>query len=40
MQMIGLDFDDGVKVNYAKFQGIEVCGDGDKKQMANLLAKI
>ncbi len=40
MQRIWLDFDDGVKVNYAKFQGIEVDGDDEKKQMINLLAKI
>ena len=40
MQRIELDLDDGVKVNYAKFQGIEVGGDGEKKQTINLLAKI
>lgn len=28
------------KVNYAKFQGIKVGGDGEKKQAVNLLAKI
>lgn len=33
MQRIKIDLDDGVKVNYAKFQGIEVVGDGEKKQM-------
>lgn len=40
MQRIELDLDDGVKINYAKFQGIEVGGDGEKKQTINLLAKI
>lgn len=35
-----LDKVPGVKVNYAKFQGIEVGGDGEKKQTINLLAKI
>lgn len=32
MQRIEIDIDDGVKVNYAKFQGIEVGADGEKKQ--------
>lgn len=40
MQRIDIDLDDGVKVNYAKFQGIEVGGEGEKKQSINLLAKI
>lgn len=40
LQRIELDLDDGVKVNYAKFQGIEVGGDGEKKQKIDLLAKI
>lgn len=40
MQRIPLDLDDGVKVNYAKFQGIEVAEDGGKRQMIDLLAKI
>ncbi len=40
MQRIELNLDDGVKVNYAKFQRIEVGGDGEKKQTINLLAKI
>lgn len=39
-QRIELDLDDGVKVNYAKFQGIEVSIEGEKKQTINLLAKI
>ena len=40
LQRIEIDLDDGVKVNYAKFQGIEVGGDGEKKQKVDLLAKI
>ena len=40
LQRIELDLDDGVKVNYAKFQGIEAGGDGEKKQKVDLLAKI
>lgn len=40
LKRIELDLDDGVKVNYAKFQGIEVGGEGEKKQKINLLAKI
>ena len=40
LQRIELDLDDGVKVNYAKFQGIEVGGNGEKKQKIDLLAKI
>ncbi len=40
LQRIALDLDDGVKVNYAKFQGIEVGGRGEKGQKINLLAKI
>lgn len=40
MQRIEIELDDGVKVNYAKFQWIEVGGDGGKKQTINLLAKI
>ncbi len=40
-QRIKIDLDDGVKVNYAKFQGIEVPqGDGKKPVKADLLAKI
>ncbi len=40
-QRIKIDLDDGVKVNYAKFQGIEVPqGDGKKPLKADLLAKI
>lgn len=40
MQRIDIDLDDGVKVNYAKFQGVEVGGEGEKKQTIDLLAKI
>lgn len=40
-QMIGIDLDDGVKVNYQKFQGIEVPqGDGKKDLKADLLFKV
>lgn len=40
MQRIPLDLDDGVKVNYAKFQGIEVAEDGGKRQTIDLLGRI
>lgn len=40
LQRIDIDLDDGVKVNYAKFQGIEVSNEGTKKQTIDLLAKI
>lgn len=40
MQRIPIDLDDGVKVNYAKFQGIEIAEDNGKRQTINLLAKI
>lgn len=40
-QKIEIDLDDGVKVNYAKFQGVEIPqGEGKKPLKANLLAKI
>jgi type II restriction/modification system DNA methylase subunit YeeA len=40
-QRISLDLDDGVKVNYAKFQEIQILqGDGKKPLKANLLATI
>lgn len=40
-QKISIDLDDGVKVNYAKFQGVEVPqGEGKKVLKADLLAKI
>lgn len=37
---IEIDLDDGVKVNYAKFQGIEVAQEGKKTLKVDLLAKI
>ena len=40
-QKIEIDLDDGVKVNYDKFQGVEVPqGEGKKPLKADLLAKI
>lgn len=40
-QEIKIDLDDGVKVNYAKFQNVEIPqGDGKKSLIANSLAKI
>ena len=40
-QRIGIDLDDGVKVNYHKFQGVEVPqGDGKKDLKADLLFKV
>ncbi|MGI6704537.1 MAG: hypothetical protein ACOX42_11125 [Clostridia bacterium] len=40
-QRIDIDLDDGVKVNYAKFQGIEIPhGEGKKHLKPDLLAKI
>ncbi len=40
LQRIDLNLDDGVKVNYSKFQGIEVSIEGEKKRTVDLLAKI
>ena len=37
---IEIDLDDGVKVNYEKFQGVEVAQEGKKSIQVNLLAKI
>jgi hypothetical protein len=37
---IEIDLDDGVKVNYAKFQGVEVAQEGKKTVKIDLLAKI
>lgn len=37
---IEIDLDDGVKVNYAKFQGVEVAQEGKKALTVDLLAKI
>ncbi len=39
-QKIGIDLDDGVKVNYAKFQGVEVSREGKKATKIDLLKKI
>ena len=39
-QRIEIDLDDGVKVNYAKFQGVEVAQEGKKAIKVDLLAKI
>lgn len=40
-QKLDLDLDDGVKVNYAKFQNVEIPqGEGRKPLKANVLAKI
>lgn len=40
LQQLSLDINDGVKENYAKFQGIEVSNEGTKKQTIDLLEKI
>ena len=40
LQRIKIDLDDGVKVNYAKFQGVEVAQEGKKALKIDLLAKI
>ena len=37
---IQIDLDDGVKVNYAKFQNIELNHEGKKSKKINLLKKI
>jgi len=40
-QKISIDLDDGVKVNYDKFQGVEIPqGEGKRPLKADLLAKI
>ena len=39
-QRIEIDLDDGVKVNYAKLQGVEVAQEGKKALKVDLLAKI
>ena len=39
-QRIGIDLDDGVKINYAKFQGVEVAQEGKKALKVDLLANI
>jgi hypothetical protein len=40
LSRIPIDLDDGVKVNYAKFQEVEVASEGKKAVRVNLLAKI
>ena len=40
LQRIPIDLDDGVKVNYAKFQDVEVSSEGKKSVKVNLLSKI
>ena len=39
-QNIEIDLDDGVKVNYAKFQDVELHNEGQKNKRINLLKKI
>lgn len=39
-QYISIDLNDGVKVNYAKFQGIEVVTDGGSIVKKDLLAPL
>lgn len=39
-EKISIDLDDGVKVNYAKFQDIKIINSKDKEVKMNLLAKI
>ena len=39
-QQIALDLDDGVKVNYEKFQGVEVPMDNGKTVTMDLLGRI
>ena len=39
-EKISIDLDDGVKVNYAKFQDIKVINSKDKEVKMNLLAKL
>lgn len=39
-QRIEIDLDDGVKVNYEKFQGVEVAQEGKKALKVDLLAKL
>ena len=39
-QNIEINLDDGVKVNYAKFQNVEVSKEGQKTKKINLLKKI
>ena len=39
-QYIEIDLDDGVKINYAKFQGVEMVTDSGNKVKKDLLAPI
>ena len=39
-QNIKMDLDDGVKVNYAKFQKVEISIEGEKPKKINLLKNI
>ena len=39
-QRIDIDLDDGVTVNYAKFQGVEISSEGKKTSKIDLLGKI
>ena len=39
-QRIDLDLDDGVKVNYAKFQGVEVPKNGNGVEKMDFLGRI
>ncbi|MDO9044790.1 MAG: restriction endonuclease subunit M, partial [Methanobacteriaceae archaeon] len=39
-QKVPIDLDDGVEVNYAKFQGVEVSKEGKKATKIDLLKKI
>ena len=39
-EKISIDLDDGVKVNYAKFQDVKVINSKNKEVKMNLLAKI
>ncbi len=40
LQRLELNLDDGVRVNYEKFQGVLVSGEGTKRQTVDLLAKL
>ena len=40
LSRLAIDLDDGVKVNYAKFQDVEVASEGKKAVKVNLLAKV
>ncbi|ELC8423293.1 BREX-1 system adenine-specific DNA-methyltransferase PglX [Clostridium perfringens] len=39
-EQINIDLDDGVKINYAKFQGVKIINSKNKETKMNLLAKI